>query len=180
MAVSDKIAECQLIALEVVEFCRRYLPGYENCGIDRFWELLGVRESRRIVGKYTLTRDDVLAARKFDDGIAQACFFIDFHDSPPGDSIPYDIEFKRKNRPPVGDWYEIPYRSLLPEKIGGLLVAGRCISVDRSALASMRVMPSCIYTGEAAGTAAALAVSKGILPHEVSGQEIKRRVMKLS
>ena len=177
LAVSDLLVECQLIALQVVEFARGHLPGYESCEIARFWDVLGTRESRRIVGQYTVTRDDVLAARKFDDGIAQACFFIDFHDSPPGTTIPYDLEFKRANTPPSGDWYEIPYRCLVPEKIRGLLVAGRCISADRSALASLRVMPTCMFTGEAAGAAAALAIADGVLPHELDGREVRKRIL---
>ncbi len=176
LAVSDLLTECQLIALEVVEFCREHLPGYESCEIARFWDVLSARESRRIVGQYTVTRDDVLAGRKFDDGIAQACFFIDFHDSPPGITVPYDLEFKRANTPPPGDWYEIPYRCLVPAKTRGLLVAGRCISSDRSAQASLRVMPTCMFTGEAAGTAAAMAIADGVLPHEVDGREVRKQI----
>lgn len=176
LAVSATVAECEVVALEVVEFCRRHLPGYERCEIARFWDVLGVRESRRIVGRYTLTREDLLAGRKFEDGVARACFFIDFHDSPPGRSIPYDIEFKRKNSPPPDDWYEIPYRCLLPQEVAGLVVAGRCISADRSVIASMRVMPTCMFTGEAAGVAAAMAVAEGIPPHEVDGTKVRRQM----
>jgi len=177
LAVSDLLVECQLIALKLIEFCRAELPGHERCEIHRFWDVLGTRESRRIAGRYLLTREDVLAGRKFDDGITQACFFIDFHDSPPGRTIPYDIEFKRQNTPPEGDWYEVPYRCLLPKQVTGLLAAGRCISVSRDALASLRVMPSCMYLGQAAGTAAAMAAAAGILPHEVDGTELKKRVI---
>jgi hypothetical protein len=177
VAVSATIADCQWAILDVVEFCRKHLPGYEHCEIARIWDVLGTRESRRIVGRYTLTRDDVLSGRKFDDGIARACFFIDFHDSPPGHTLPYDMAFKRQNSPPEGDCYEIPYRCLVPESVGGLLVTGRCISADRSALASLRVMPTCMYLGEAAGTAAALAVARGIPPGDVDGKELKQRLI---
>jgi len=177
LAVSATVAECQVIALEVVEFCRGNLPGYEKCEISRFWDVLGTRESRRVVGLYELTREDVLAGRKFEDGVARACFFIDFHDSPPGRSIPYDLAFKRRNSPPPGDWYEIPYRCLVPESVQGMLVAGRCISADRSALASLRVMPTCMFTGQAAGTAAALAVAAGLKPHEVDAREVRARLL---
>lgn len=172
-AVSRTTAECQAAALQVVEFCRENLPGYEDCGIGKFHEMLGMRESRRIKGRYTLTEDDVLSARKFSDGIAKACFFIDFHDSPPGRTIPYDLEFKRKHSPPAGDYYEIPYRCLLPEKISGLLVAGRCISAERPAMASLRVMPTCMYTGEAAGRAAALSAVKDCLPGELDAGALR-------
>jgi len=177
VAVSDTLVECQDIALEVVEFCRRHLPGYEKCEIARFWDVLGTRESRRLVGRATVTRDDVLAGRKFDDGVVRACFFIDFHDSPPGNSIPYTIEFKMANSPPEDDWYEIPYGCLVPEAVGGLLVAGRCISADRDATSSLRVMPTCMFLGQAAGTAAALAADSGIPPADVDGREVRRLVI---
>ena len=178
VAVSDTLAECQDIALEVVEFCRRHLPGYEACEIARFWDVLGTRESRRLVGRCTVTREDVLSGRKFDDGVVRACFFIDFHDSPPGDTIPYTLEFKLRNSPPEDDWYEIPYGCLVPKEVGGLLVAGRCISADRDATASLRVMPTCMFLGQAAGTAAALAVDGGLPPSEVDGAEVRRLVIR--
>lgn len=177
VAASDTVAQCQLIALDVIEFCRANLPGYEKCGIERFWEVLGTRESRRIVGRATVTRDDLLTGRKFEDGITQACFFIDFHDSPPGRSIPYTLEFKLQNTPPPGDFYEIPYGCLVPTDTRNLLVAGRCISCDRDALSSLRVMPTCMYLGEAAGTAAALALEQGVRADEIDGRQVKPLVI---
>ena len=176
-AVSKTLTDCQVASFEIVEFCRNRLPGYERCGIERVQDSLGVRESRRIVGQYTLTRDDVLSARKFDDGIAKACFFIDYHDSPPGQTVPYTLEFKKKFSPPQGDWYEIPYRCLLPKKVKGLLLAGRCVSADRDAFASLRVMATCMYTGEAAGAAAAMAVALKVSPHEVDGEKVRGKVV---
>lgn len=174
--VSNTVEECQVAAFEVIEFCRKNLPGFENARISGFPASLGTRESRRIKGKYTLTKDDVVGSKKFDDGIAKAAFFIDFHDSPPGKTIPYSIEYKKENSPAKGDYYEIPYGCLVPEKIKGLLVAGRCISATREGLASMRVRPTCMYTGTAAGIAAALSINKNILPDEISGQEVKREI----
>lgn len=176
-ATNDLLCECQLIAMQLVRFARKYLPGYEGCYAGRVWDVLGTRESRRLVGRATVTGEDVLQARKHPDGIAQATFFIDFHDSPPGRSIPYTQDFRVSHAPPLGDWYEIPYGCLVPQTVTGLLVAGRCISVEREGLASMRVMPSCMFTGEAAGTAAALAARRGLLPHELDGRELKPLVM---
>jgi len=176
-AVNELLGQCQVAALQVVRFARAHLPGYEDCAVGRVWDVLGTRESRRLVGRATLTGEDVLAARKFPDGIAQATFFIDFHDSPPGRSIPYTQDFRVSHAPPLGDWYEIPYGCLVPERVTGLLVAGRCLSAAREGLASMRVMPSCMFTGEAAGTAAALAVQRGLLPHELDGRELKPLLM---
>lgn len=172
--VSRALAECQLAALQIVRFCRRRLPGYGNCRIERFPTTLGTRESRRIVGRYTLTGGDVLAGAKFPDGAVRAWFWIDFHDPPPGCTIPHGLDYLKTNQPPPGDWYEIPYRCLLPERIEGLLVAGRCLSAEREAQASLRVMPTCMFTGTVAGLAAARAVEQHIQPGAVDGTWLKR------
>ncbi|OGV51828.1 MAG: hypothetical protein A2017_18985 [Lentisphaerae bacterium GWF2_44_16] len=174
--ISNTMAECQIAAFQIMEFCRKNLPGFENSKIARFPSVLGTRESRRIKGKYILTGNDVIIGRKFGDGIARASFFIDFHDSPPGKTIPYSNEYKLTHRPSPGDWYDIPYRCLLPEKIKGLLIAGRCISADREGLASTRVMPTCFYTGTAAGIAASISVKKNILPDEVPASEVRKKI----
>jgi succinate dehydrogenase/fumarate reductase flavoprotein subunit len=116
----------------------------------------------------------VLAGSKFEDGAVTAWFWIDLHDPEPGPSIPYTLEHVKANRPKPGDWYEIPYRCQVPRDVDGLLVAGRCISCDHEAQGSLRVMPTCMYLGEAAGTAAAWAVETGIEPREVDGARLKR------
>ena len=174
--VSRCLMECQLAALDIVVFCRAHLPGYEECRIERLPGLLGTRESRRILGEYVLTHDDVVTGRKFDDGVARCCFFVDLHDSPPGLSIPFTMEYKRATMPPPDDWYEIPYRCLLPKGLPGMLTAGRCISCDRSGQGSMRLQPTCMYTGEAAGIAAALAIRDCVTPHNVDGQRVRREI----
>ncbi len=171
--VSSALAECQLAALQIVRFCRRHLPGYDNFRIERFPVSLGTRESRRIVGEYILTRDDVLEGRKFPDSIARAWFWLDFHDPPPGSTLPYGLEYVHANQPPPDDWYEIPYRCLRPRGLEGILVAGRCISVDRAAQSSCRIMPTCMYTGTAAGLAAALAVRDRCDPGAVDAAAIR-------
>jgi len=176
--VSDTIAQCQVAALEIIKICRQNIPGFEQAKLSRFPTMLGTRESRRIKGKYVLTGDDVVSGRKFKDGIAKAAFFIDFHDSPPGKTIPYTVDYKKKHSPPEGDYYEIPYRCLIPEKLDGILVAGRCISATREGIASMRVMPTCMFTGSAAGCAAALAVKKNILPSNLVGRGLINIIIK--
>ena len=139
---------------------------------------MGTRESRRIIGTYVLTKEDVLNARKFEDGISRACFFMDLHDSPPGiTTSQFTKQFVKANRPPAGDWYEIPYRCLVPKSVKGFLTAGRCISSDREANGSLRVMPTCMFTGEAAGTAAAMAIAEGLLPHELDGRRVRKKMM---
>lgn len=176
VAVSNCLVECQLAAFEVIEFCRAHLRGYEKCRITRLPALLGTRESRRIVGKYILSKDDLMAGRKFDDGIAQCCFFIDLHDSPPGLSIPFTMDYKRASMPRPGDWYEIPYRCLVPKEVVGLLVAGRCVSCERAGQGSLRIQPTCMFLGEAAGIAAGMCVAEGLHPHEIDGRRVRASI----
>jgi glycine/D-amino acid oxidase-like deaminating enzyme len=162
--VSRCLAECHRAALDVIRFARKRLPGFENAVIERLPALLGTRESRRIQGRYSVTEQDMLAGRKFPDGVARAGFWSDYHDAPPHHTTPYNLDYRRKHAPPPGDWYEIPYRALLPRKVDGLLVAGRAISCERPVQAAMRIMRTCFYTGHAAGLAAALAAAARISP----------------
>jgi len=108
-----------------------------------------VRESRRIVGEYVLCKEDILDSRKFDDAIAMGGRAMDVH-SEVGGQPGHWVEIRS------GKAYDIPYRCLVPEAIEGLLVAGRCISVDHMALGSVRGIPLCIATGQAAGKAGRL------------------------
>ena len=176
-AVNALLGQCQVAALQVVRFARAHLPGYEHCGVGRVWDVLGTRESRRLVGQATLTGEDVLAARKFPDGIAQATFFIDFHDSPPGRSIPYTQDFRVSHAPPLGDWYEIPYGCLVPRRVTGLLVAGRCISTTHEAMAAIRVMSTCMAMGEAAGRAAVMAVREEVAPSDIDVRRLREELV---
>jgi FAD dependent oxidoreductase len=176
IAVNRTLCECHLATLDIIRFCRENLPGYEKCRVNPIQSILGTRESRRIMGGYVLAGADVINAHKFDDGIARASFWIDHHDSPPGITMPHTIEHIVSTRPAEGDWYEIPYRCLVPKGVRGLLVAGRCISCDRDAQASMRIMPTCMYTGTAAGIAAAMAGNMGVRPDELDGREVRRQI----
>lgn len=153
---------------ECLRFMRKYIPGAENAYISKTPFLYGIRETRRILGKYVLTEDDVLKARKFKDGIAKGSFFIDLH----GQHI-QNKEWVKSHSVPEGDWYEIPYRCLLPKDIDNLLTAGRCISSDRGANGSLRIMPTCMATGQAAGTAAAMAIKERIKPGEIKGEKVR-------
>ena len=176
-AVSRTLAECALSAHQIVKFCRKNMKGFENCRLANTQALLGVRETRRIMGRYRLSADDVLAGRKFEDGIARASFFLDLHDTPFGEPMPFSKEYKKRARPPTGDWYEIPYRCLVPDGVTGLLVAGRCISSDRDANGSLRVIPTCMFTGEAAGVAAAMATADGSKVEELDGKAVRARLI---
>lgn len=113
------------------------------------------REGRRICGEYTLTEDDVLNARKFDDGVVKNSWPIELWDKNKGTIYKYV-------KP--GDYYEIPFRCLKVKGINNLLTAGRCISETREALGSTRVMGTCISLGEQAGLAAAYKIKNGVYP----------------
>ncbi|MBN2580352.1 MAG: FAD-dependent oxidoreductase [Pirellulales bacterium] len=139
-------------AFRLVPWMRQNLEGCAGCHLFATAVGLGVRESRRILGDYVLTKKDVLGMKTFPDAVARANFPLDIH----------DLSAKPDDRNPLvglpcGRYYEIPYRCLLPQKVEGLLVAGRCISGTHEAHGSYRVMATCMALGQAAGTAAALA-----------------------
>jgi hypothetical protein len=126
----------------------------------------GIRESRVIVGKYVLTAQDVLDCRKFDDSIAVAGYPVDIHHSKGSDCTMYFCP----------DCYDIPYRCLVPANVEGLLVAGRCSSMNHEAMASTRVMSTCMALGEAAGRAARIAFSDKVLPSQVDVSEVRKEL----
>ncbi len=154
-------------ALVYFHFLRDCVPGYENAFLAGLSTQIGIRESRRILGEYHLTRQDVLAGRRFDDGIGLGGWPMEDHRS--GDST--HLEFLG-----AGRTYAIPFRCLLPQNVEGLLVAGRCLSADHAAHASVRVMGQCMVMGQAAGTAAALAVRSTCSPRAVSIAALQERL----
>ena len=130
-------------------FC---VPGMERCHMVSTPNTIGLRESRRVHGCYTLTQEDVLGQRTFDDSIGYGSFFIDIHNCS-------GIGMDRKTiRPEPGFKYQIPYGIIVPRDIDCLWVAGRCASATHEALGSLRVMPQCGVMGQAAGTAALLSI----------------------
>ena len=145
--------EARLQCMQLLEFFRSRVPGFENSRIAATATQIGIRESRRIVGAYTLTRDDVLQARQFEDAVARSAYPIDIH-NPSGSGT-------TTHRLAEGQSYEIPYRCLLPATVERMLVAGRCISTTHEALASTRLTPTVMTLGQAAGTAAALSHRRG-------------------
>ncbi len=158
--------EARRQAHELARFLVADVPGFEHAYLQQSAAQIGVRESRRIRGRYALTAEDVVQARKFPDGIARSNYPIDIH-SPTGAGT--DIRGVAE-----GDYYEIPYRCLLPQRIDNLLVAGRCISSTHEGQAALRIMPTCFAMGEAAGVAAALACRRGIPPGEIPGDELRQ------
>ncbi|KAG3106596.1 hypothetical protein PC122_g286 [Phytophthora cactorum] len=156
--------------LMIAEFLQRDVPGFERASISAVAPQIGIRESRRIIGHYELTKADVVAGRKFADVIARSGYPIDIHDPSGQGVVAAFIE---------GDGaYDIPYRCLISHNIRNLLAAGRCISTTHEAHATTRLTPSCMATGQAAGTAAALAVQMKLdpleLPVAVLQKELRR------
>ncbi|MGH3342804.1 MAG: FAD-dependent oxidoreductase [Carbonactinosporaceae bacterium] len=156
--------------VELVRFFRQNLPGLEDCELLDTASTVGVRESRRVLGDYVLTLEDLQAGRHFDDVIALCAYPVDIHD-PTGSGGGADDSFGTANV------YEIPYRCLLPRDIENLLVAGRCVSATHEALAAIRVMPPSFAMGEAAGTAAALAVDNELSPRLLAVGELQRALL---
>ena len=138
-------------ALEYIRFLRDCVPGYDHAGLAAFGAQIGIRETRRIIGDYVLTREDVLCARQFDDQIGLCGAPIEEHG--PGGATRWEYL-------PNGECVGIPYRTLLAQKLENVFVAGRCFSATHDAHASVRSMAQCMAMGHAAGSAAAMCVRK--------------------
>ncbi|MGP5596518.1 FAD-dependent oxidoreductase [Brachybacterium alimentarium] len=157
--------------VQLLEFFHHELPGMGSCRLLDTASTIGVRETRRIVGIYSITLDDLVAGRAFDDVIAVAGYPVDIH-SPTSINGPFD-----DGVPPTANVYEIPYRALVPAQLDGLIMAGRCISGSHEALAAIRVMPPAFAIGEAAGVAAARAVFTHLEPREVDVADLQTRLL---
>jgi len=144
----------------LMAFMRENFPGFENAELLDTAATVGVRETRRIVGQYELTLDDLQTGRHFDDVIAMCGYPVDIHD-PTGAGGGTAPSWATANI------YEIPFRSLVPRDRKGLLVAGRCMSASHEAMSATRVMPPAFAMGEAAGAAAALAISNDVDPRDL-------------
>lgn len=148
-----EITEAEIAAreqvFEMMEFLRTAVEGCEHARLLSTALQIGIRESRRVMGEYVLCEQDLISLARFEDAIAVANYAIDIH-SPDGSGTRFQ-EFAD------GEWYEIPYRCLLPKGFQNLLVAGRCISSTHEAQASYRIMPFCAEIGQAAGCAVAVA-----------------------
>jgi FAD dependent oxidoreductase len=155
---------------EIASFLRRRVPGFEEAYNAQSGTTIGVRETRRILGDYCLTGEDVLSARKFDDAVARGSYPVDIHD-PEGEGTVL-------KRLPPNEAYDIPLRCLLPRGLDRVMTAGRCISGTHEAHSSYRVTPIAMATGHAAGVCAALAAASGRIPREVSHRDVQRELVR--
>ncbi len=147
---------------------KKYVPGFEDAYFISSGPYIGVRETRRLDGVYVLTEDDIRQRRAFDDAIATGCWYLDVH---PHKATPGSAQETKGFQP---EPYDIPYRSLQPRKIDNLLVAGRCHSASKLAASSTRVTVTAMAMGQAAGTAAALALQEKTSVAELSGVKVRR------
>ncbi len=140
---------------QIVNFLRENVPGYENCFAAASGAYVGARETRRFHGLYTLTEDDILARRQFDDAIVYNASYLFGVHNPKG-------TLEKQNQPEYhGEAYTIPCRCFVPVGMNNLMLAGRCISGTHMAHSSYRVMPICMAMGEGVGTCAAVAQRDG-------------------
>jgi hypothetical protein len=142
---------------------------FKNLRIYSIAAQIGMRESRRVIGRFYLTREHFSRGATFSDGIARVTYPIDIH-SPVGRGT--EITWLPKDR-----WLEIPYTCLVPKDIDNLLIACRAISVDHGVHSACRIMPVVVSIGQAAGTAAAMAVDSGLLPYELDGEKLKQQLI---
>ena len=168
--LSKAVLDGRQEAFEVIEKHKR-IPGYEDLYIAFTNSHIGVREGRRIYGEYRLNDDDILAGRRFDDGICLVKFGVDVHKLKSDDTLDCKRGFRTKP-------YNIPYGCLVAKECDNLMLAGRCISGDFYPHASYRVMGNMAATGEACGFAAAKCVKENTLPRDFDGRRAKEFMAK--
>ena len=172
---------------QLIAFARKYVPGCERAYLIDTAPNIGVRETRRIVGEYSLTQDDVYADRRFPDSILAIRQAVpkrplpanwDVHGPDPGEGARSDpLEWAHANVQREGHAYEVPFRCLLPKGVSNLLVAGKTVAVDHFIDGFTRNMLICMLFGEAAGLAAALAVAQGVPVGQVDVAELQKQLV---
>lgn len=156
--------------LQAVDCFKRFVPGFKDAYIMSTGLTVGVRETRRIRGEYTLTKEDVLSMKRFPDAVVSYNAPVVKHTADGTDAIFVLM--------PPGGAYDFPYRVMVPQRIENLLVAGRCISVAADTIGSTRNMTACMAMGQAAGTAAALAVRQGVPPRALDVKTLQHELLR--
>lgn len=154
----------------LIYFLRKYVPGCEQAALAVAAAQIGIRESRRIIGEHVLTLEDLQAGRRFPDTVVVYNYPVDIHS-------PTDGTGGILNEVRIAPVYEIPYRSLVPLDVEQLLVAGRCLSATHESAAAVRVMPACFAMGQAAGTAAALALEAGTTVRALDTSVLRQKLL---
>jgi hypothetical protein len=151
-------------AMLAIEALERYVPGFENAKLRNFGMTLGVRDSRKIIGRYRLTGHDVQNQARFEDSIG---IFPEFLDG-----------YGKLILPTTGRYFQVPYGLTLPQKVENLLVAGRCVSGDKTSHAAIRNMMCCTVTGQGAGVAAAVSVEDNTTCRAVDIKRVQKALKK--
>lgn len=150
----------------LMDFFHKNLPGYENCRCKSSGTTTGVRETRRVMGDYVITAEELADGKKFDDVIVHnAEFIVDIHNPAGAGQAESKIQYVRP--------YDLPYRCFVPRKVENLYVAGRCISGTHRAHASYRVMSICMAMGEAVGIAASLCAEEKCSPRTLDVRHLQ-------
>lgn len=175
---SNAYREGRRIVHEFEKFFREHVPGFEHAVLVSSAGLLGVRESRRIHGEYRMTLADYQHKAVFEDEIGRCCYPIDIHASSDNPETQEQVEkILAATQMGSGESYGIPYRALIPLGIENLLVPGRALSADRSIQSSLRIMPAAFVTGQAAGTAAAMAGGSDVRTIDTTQLQARLRAM---
>jgi hypothetical protein len=178
----DDITRCGIEgrqqARKFIQFFNEHVPGFADARLSGTGSLIGARESRRIMGEYVMTKDDYFARQHFADDIGTLAYPVDIHASTPDPDAQSRVEQElQETRYKTGESYGIPYRALLPQKTTNLLVAGRCISTDRTMQSSIRIVPGCFVTGQAAGTAAAMACQNQTTLRNLNIDDLQKKLI---
>ena len=165
---------------EYRKYYREYLNGYENMELVISAQQIGIRESRRIMGEYMMTLDDFMNRATFEDEIGRYCYPVDIHAGKnTAEGYEKFITDFRSLRYSAGESYGIPYRALVVKGLDNLLVAGRCMSTDRYMQSSIRVMPGCYITGQAAGCAAAIASESCCAARDIDVARLQKQLKEM-
>lgn len=205
--LSRQIVDQHRKVLLFVSFLKKYVPGFESCVLTGLAPMNGVRDSRRIVGEYVFTAEDMAAARKFDDGIAQFAEPYDMHVPTPGFHCAVrHIHSKEPIAPAIArpaqdcdntmfhpfvtpdadtwelrtnpkEYCEIPFRSLIAQGVDNLFAVGRCYSADFHAISATRIIGTSMSMGQAAGTGAALAIDEGVALRQLDGARVRQKLI---
>jgi hypothetical protein len=151
-------------AVWAIAALKKYTPGFENAKLRTFGASVGARESRKIIGRYTITGQDVMNQARFEDAIG---IFPEFLDG-------YGVVII----PTTGRYFQVPYGIMVPQKVDNLLVAGRCVAGDKMSHAATRQMICCTVTGQGAGVAAAVSIKENSTCREVDIIRVQRALKK--
>lgn len=172
-SLTKGVFTCHSQIIPIIKFLREYVPGYENCWLMSSASLIGVRETRHFEGMESLSKDDILTAKYYDNWVVRRGWFnFDVHNLT-GASL--DKTGIQHNWQQNND-YTIPYGCLLPKNIEGLLLSGRNISGSHLAHSNFRIMSVCIALGEAAGVAAAISIKQNVKLSQVDVKELQKHL----